>query len=69
MKTFDRITLISLDGTIHTGHITCNTPGKTRILVDNEYTIILEQQSWFKVIQSHIYDPHFPPSLGTWEFP
>jgi hypothetical protein len=69
MKPFDRITLISLDGTTHTGHITCNTPGKTRVLVNGEFTMVLEQQSWFKIVQGNTHDPHFPPSLGTWEFP
>jgi hypothetical protein len=68
MKTFDRITLRSLDGTIHTGHVTSNVPGKTRVLV-NGFTTILEQQSWFKIVPEPNHDPHFPPSLGTWEYP
>ena len=69
MKTFDRVTLRSMDGTYHPGHITANTPGKTRILMDGRCTIVLEQQSWFQIVPELHHDPHFPPSLGTWEFP
>jgi hypothetical protein len=69
VKTFDYVNLRSLNGTYHSGYVTANAPGKTRILVDGKFTMVLEQQSWYKLVPELHHDPHFPPSLGTWEAP